>query len=152
MRQAVIGIGNLLRGDDGIGPRVIAELADRPLPENVELIDLGTGGLNLLLILEEMWDRVLIIDAAEIGEAPGTFRIFTADEVHLAQADTSVSLHNAGLADTLAMAKALERTLPPLLILGVQPAQLAWREGLSPEVEATLPVLARTILQMLHSM
>ena len=63
-RTLVIGVGNTLRGDDGVGVHVARELARRPLPEGVEALDGGTQGLDLIFRLEEA-DRVILIDAAK---------------------------------------------------------------------------------------
>jgi hydrogenase maturation protease len=145
-RWAVIGLGNPLRRDDGIGPRVVEELARCGLPEGVAALDVGTGGLDLLRVLEE-WDRVVVVDAADVGREPGQFVRFTPDQAHLARAADHFSLHHAGLSEVLALAGALGRTLPEMVIFGVQPAEIDWGEGLSPAVEAALPALADAVLE-----
>ena len=140
----VLGLGNPLRGDDGIGPRVVEELIRRGLPDGVTALDVGNAGLDLLNTLVG-WERAVIVDAAEIGQEPGRFVRFTPDEVRLAQAGDRFSLHNAGLSEVLALADALGRTLPELVIFGVQPAEFDWREGLSPVVEAAIPALTDAV-------
>ncbi|HEY76749.1 MAG TPA: hydrogenase maturation protease [Thermoflexia bacterium] len=145
MRVAVIGLGNPLRGDDGIGPRVVAELHRRELPEGVEAIDGGTGGLDLLRLMEG-WDRVIVVDAAEIGREPGAFARFTPEEVRLRLHEGDLSLHNAGLPEALALASALNHPLPPITLFGVQPKRIGWEAGLSPVVERTIPALVEAIL------
>ena len=146
----VLGLGHPWRGDDGVGPRLVTELADRPLPPGVTVRDGGTGGLNLLHTLEG-WERVIVVDAADMGREPGTFVRFSphADEARLIPQFTegSVSLHDAGLSDVLALAEALGHSLPEMVIFGVQPAYVGWREGLSPEVEAILPRLIAAVLE-----
>ncbi len=148
-RLAIIGLGNPLRGDDGIGPRVIARLQSCSLPPGVVALDGGTGGISLLFILEEGWKRVIIVDAADIGRPPGAFVRFTPEEVRLARETKPLSLHNAGLSEVLALAEALGRKLPPITVFGVQPASLDWREGLSAEVEAALPALVKALQEEL---
>ncbi len=145
-RLAVIGIGNPLRGDDGVGPQVIEELTRRGLPEGVTPLDEGIGGLTLLQVLEG-WKRVVVIDVADIGREPGQFARFTPDQARLAQAPDRFSLHHAGLSEVLALADALDRPLPEMVIFGVQPAEVGWGDGLSPAVEAALPALADAILE-----
>ena len=151
----VLGLGNPLRGDDGVGPRVIEELQDRGLPEAVQTLDVGTGGLDLLHVMEG-WERIIIIDAAELSGAkhltpgqpvPGRFVRFTPDQVHLIEATEQFSFHHAGLAEVLALARALDRPLPPIVVFGVQPGDTGWGQGLSPEVEAGLPALTDAILE-----
>lgn len=142
----ILGLGNPLRGDDGIGPSVVEELADRDLPEEVTLIDGGTGGLDLLRLLER-WRRVVIIDAADVGRGPGEYVRFTPDEVRLVGVSASLSLHHAGLSEVLTLADALGLHLPEMVIFGVQPTEIGWKEGLSPAVEAALPTLADAVLE-----
>jgi hydrogenase maturation protease len=143
---AIIGLGNPLREDDGVGPRVVKELALQGLPEGVTVIDGGTGGLDLLRLLEG-WSRVVVVDAADIGDDPGCYAVFTPDEAHLAEAQDLYSFHHAGLPEALALARALERPLPPVVIFGVQPERVGWGEGLSAAVEAALPELVEAILK-----
>jgi len=144
MSVLVLGLGNPLRGDDGIGPRVVEELTRRGLPEGVTALDGGTAGLDLLQTLEG-WERVVVVDAADVGREPGQFVRFRPDQVRLAQAADRFSLHYAGLSEVLALADALGRTLPEMVIFAVQPAEIGWGEGLSQAVEAALPALADAV-------
>jgi hydrogenase maturation protease len=142
----VLGLGNPLRGDDGVGPRVVEELTRRGLPEGVTALDGGTGGLDLLHVLEG-WQRVVVIDAATVGREPGQFVRFTPAQARLVGADDRFSLHHAGLSEVLMLASALGRTLPEMVIFGVQPADVGWGDGLSPAVETALPALAKAVLE-----
>lgn len=147
----IVGLGNPLRGDDGIGPRAVEEVTRQGLPEGVTALDCGTGGLDLLSILEdpgeEAWERVVVVDAADLGREPGQFARFTTDQVHVAQDPRGFSFHHAGLGDVLALADALDRTLPEMIIFGVQPGKIGWGEGLSPAVEAALPDLVNAVFK-----
>jgi hydrogenase maturation protease len=142
----VLGLGNPLRGDDGVGPRVVEELTSRGLQKSRAAFDVTTGGLELMQVLEG-WKRVVVIDAAGVGQDPGQFVRFTPDQVRLARAADSFSLHHTGLSEVLALADALGRVLPEMVIFGVQPGEIGWREGLSPAVEAALPALADAVLE-----
>ncbi len=142
----VIGLGNPLRGDDGVGSRVVAELNRRGLPERVEALDMGTGGLDLLRVLEGQ-RRVVIVDAADVGREPGRFVRFTLDEARLIYATNQLSFHHAGLGEVFALCDALGRELPQVVIFGVQPAEIGWGEGLSPPVESGLQTLIDTVLE-----
>jgi len=147
----ILGLGNPLRRDDGIGPRVIEELQARGLPEGVTALDGGTGGLDILRVIEG-WDDVVIIDAADVdagrGEiAPGEFVRFTPNEAHLGESPHAFSLHHAGLAEVLALARALDRPLPSMVIFGVQPQDVGWGEGLSSDVEAKLTAVVDAVLE-----
>ena len=85
MSVLVLGLGNPLRGDDGVGPRVVEELTRRGLPDGVMTLDVRTGGLDLLHTLEG-WKRVVAVDAADVGREPGQFVRFTPDQVRLPHA------------------------------------------------------------------
>jgi len=149
MSVLVLGLGNPLRGDDGVGPRLVEELIRRELPPDVEVLDGGAIGLGLLDLVEGR-ERVIIVDAAEMGRAPGEFVRFTPDDARFAPAPDSFSFHHAGLSETLALADALGRSLPDMVIFGVQPAEIGWGEGLSQAVEAALPVLIDAVLDEIN--
>ena len=141
----ILGLGNPLRGDDGIGCRVVEELVRRGLPDGVEALDGGAAGLGLLN-LGEGGERVVVVDAAEMGRGPGEIVRFTLADVRLASTPDRFSFHHAGLSEALALADALGRALPELVIFGVQPVRVGWGEGLSPAVEAALPALVAAVL------
>lgn len=141
----VLGLGNPLRGDDGVGSRVVEELERRRLPEGVEAVDVGTGGLDLIHLIEGR-QRVIVVDAADVKREPGQFVRFSLREVELLQADDQFSYHDAGLAEVLALARALGRSLPTVVLFGVQPQAIGWGQGLSPAVEATLPALVDAVI------
>ena len=141
----VIGLGNPLRQDDGVGCRVIRELAARELPPEVELLDAGAVGLGLLDLIEGR-ERAIVVDAAEMGLPPGEFARFMPEQVLLKAKAESLSFHEAGLADALVLAEVLGLSLPRLVILGVQPQVMGWGEGLSPAVEAVVPALVAAVV------
>jgi hydrogenase maturation protease len=142
----IIGLGNPLRRDDGVGVRVAELLAGRALSDGVQVVDGGTPGLELVNLLEG-WPRVVLVDAANVGQEPGQFVRFTLDQVQLLGEDEHISVHGAGLRDALLLAQVLGVLPDQIVIFGVQPASLEWREGLSPEVEAALPDLLQSILK-----
>lgn len=147
----ILGLGNPLRRDDGIGSRVIEELEARGLPEGIAALDGGTGGLDILRIIEG-WDDVVIVDTADVDGgrgkiAPGEYVRFTPNQAQLRESPHTFSLHHAGLAEVLALARALDRPLPSMVIFGVQPRDVGWGQGLSPDVEARLPFLVDAVLE-----
>jgi len=140
----VIGLGNPLRGDDGVGVRVAELLAELPLPNGVEVIDGGTRGLDLVNLMEG-WPRVILVDAAQVGKAPGEYVRFHPDQVRLAGEDGHISIHDAGLRDALLLAQVLGVLPEEVIVFGVQPASLDWEAGPSPAVEAALPGLLEAV-------
>ncbi len=141
----VIGLGNSLRGDDGVGARVAQMLAARALPPEVEVVEGGTQGLGLVNLMAGR-QRVILVDAADVGRLPGQFVRFTLDEARLLGDDRHLSIHAAGLRDALLLAQALKMLPPEVIIFGAQPARLEWDDALSQEVEATLPKLIAAVL------
>jgi hydrogenase maturation protease len=141
----VIGLGNSLRGDDGVGVRVAQALAEQELPGSVEVVDGGTLGLGIVPLMEGR-QRVILVDAAEVGRDPGEFARFTLDEVHLLGDEQHVSVHAASLGDALQLAKVLHVLPDKVILFGVQPATMQWASELSPQVEAALPELIAAVL------
>ena len=146
----IVGLGNPLRGDDGVGVRVIQTLMAEALPEGVEAVEGGTQGLGLVSLMEG-WRRVILVDAANVGQPPGGFVRFTPQEARLLGGDQRLSIHNAGLRDALLLAETLELLPDEIIIYGMQPANLDWDDNLSPQVEAKMPELVRAILDELDA-
>jgi len=148
MKIQVLCCGNLFVGDDGFGLYVLKELEKKDLPGNVELIEGGTGGLNILNLVEDA-DRVIIIDAVKSGGKIGDVYRFT--EKDLPPADMSLlSLHDLGLADVLKTGRIIQPDRMPkeVIIIGceVQRADEI-RLELSPEVAKAVPVVVDMVLK-----
>lgn len=145
-RIAIIGIGNPMMSDDGIGPRLIAEL-EGSVP-GVDLIDMGTGGMQLVHVLAG-YDSVVIIDSADMGLSPGESRVFSPDDVVSFKETRAYSLHDWDLLRSIAVSRELGEAPERILIFAVQPACLEMREGLCPEVELCLPRYVEDVLVVL---
>ncbi len=148
-RLLVVGVGNLLMGDDGIGIHAIQELQKKPIP-GVTMVEIGTAILHGLSFVESA-DRVLVLDAAQGCQAPGTIYQFDATEATEIKAVSSI--HALGLREAM---RHLSRTEPPpVTVIGVEPLVLDYRMELSAPVQAALPqvvALARkTLLQWLQA-
>ena len=141
MKILVLGLGNILCGDDGLGSAVVAEVErDYELPENVELVDGGTLGLALLPLLQDT-DVAIFVDAIRDGDAAaGTFVRIDGSAVLPAVRDR-LSVHQIGVADLLDAARLTGRYPPELILLGLVPATLALGLGLSEEVRRNVPRL-----------
>lgn len=133
----VIGMGNPLMSDEGIGIRVLEQLRTRALPDDVEVMDLGTYGMAVLHAIAGR-RRAIFIDCACMGEAPGTLRRFTPDEVSSTKLQTRLSLHEGDLLHTLSLSRSLGECPDDVVILGIEP------EGMEPG-DALSPVLARNL-------
>jgi hydrogenase maturation protease len=148
IRAAVIGIGNLLLGDEGAGIHAIRALRERySFPEGLKLIDGGTMGLDLLPYVEGL-DKLLIVDAANLGEPPGTIRLMEGDNVRRFL-DTKFSVHQIGLPDMLFAAE-LQDILPPeVCIVGIQPAVIETGLEMSEALTRSFGALLDAIIKKL---
>lgn len=146
----VIGLGNPLMGDDGLGLAALARLAEEfEVPSGVELVDGGTWGMNLLPIIEDA-GRVLLLDAIHKDAAPGTpYRLAHADLPRYLS--TKISPHQVDLHDVLALAE-LRGTLPAETVaLGLQPARVEMIAELSPEIAGGVGRLVAMAVEELAS-
>lgn len=142
----ILGIGNILLRDEGVGVHVIHELLKMDLPEGLEVIDGGTSGADLVDVVANR-RKVIIIDAMKADEAPGTVFRLTGDELS-EQSDRSISMHEFGMVETLMMAKHLGCSPQEVIVYGVQPAQLRPPAvEMSPLIAALVPKLARKVLE-----
>jgi len=146
----VIGLGNPLLGDEGIGVQVVEELERLELPAGVTVVDGGTAGLRLIGLMEG-YQRVVIVDAADMGRPPGQVVRFTPAEVQFKTVEAPLSLHQIGLGEVLNLAEALGVAPDELVIIGVQPGRVEMGGELSPEVEGAIPHIIRIILDELDA-
>ncbi|MBI5639469.1 MAG: hydrogenase maturation protease [Nitrospirae bacterium] len=143
----VLGVGNLLRRDDGIGIHVIRELERAGLPESVRILDGGTAGLDLVTYLEGI-DRLIIVDALIADGKPGDIRILTQEQTG---EDYFLSGHLGRLGDMLDMTAVLGKR-PETTIVGIIPADCeGYGETLSPELYPAVARAAGLIAQMLQA-
>ncbi len=147
----ILGVGNPLRGDDGVGVLAVQRLLARPdLPAGVAVVDGGTAGLGLIPLIEN-YRRVVLVDAVLMGEPPGTVRRFAWHEARVAGHEQPLSLHQSDLADALALAEALGSLPPVIIVYGVQPQHTDWEQPLSEAVARALPALMDALLSEVRS-
>jgi hydrogenase maturation protease len=142
----VLGIGNYLMGDEGVGVHAIRALERESIPPEVTLLDGGTGGFHLLSYLQE-YPTVLLIDATMDGGAPGTVRVqrprFASDFPR------ALSAHDIGLRD-LIESTILTGKLPDIHLLTVSISDLnVMNTELSPPVSAAIPLVVASVQEIL---
>lgn len=135
----VLGVGNTLMSDDGVGVRLLARLeAESPGLPGVEYVDAGTLSFVLLPRIQQC-TALLVLDAAHFGESPGTVRALTGDEMDGFLRSARSSVHEVGICDLLDLAR-LTGSLPARrALVGIKPGTVGWGEALSREVEAAIP-------------
>ncbi len=133
-RVVVIGVGNPLLGDEGVGVTAVERLREQGVPEEVEIVDAGTDSLDALLDATDA-ERVIIVDAVDAGGEAGTLYRF--DAAKLMEAETLrplLSLHQMTLKESVALAELSGFDRRRLVVVGVQPALVGPRMGLSDAV------------------
>jgi len=148
MTILVLGLGNILLQDEGVGVRVVEHLQKQyAFPEEVTVLDGGTLGLDLLQFLEET-PRVVIVDAVKAGKAPGALVRLRNEEIP-AFLGPKMSPHQIGLQDLLGLARLRGHFPDEVILLGVQVERLEPGLDLSPAVAAQVEPLAACVLEEL---
>ncbi len=122
MSLLVVGLGNILLKDEGVGVHVVNSLRSRPLPAGVELMDGATMGVDLLDDILGS-DKVIIVDSAQMGLSAGEHRTFGISEIDNTAEFPNYSLHDLTFAETIALGGIISK-LPPILIIGIQPESI----------------------------
>jgi hydrogenase maturation protease len=149
LRTAVIGIGNPLMGDDGIGPLLIEGLRSSGV-SGADLIDLGTGGIRLVHEMAR-YDRVIIVDAADMGLDPGEHRIFSPEDAISVKFNRGYSLHDWDVMRSIEISKELGETPPSITIFAIQPGSVGSGDGLSSALEKRIGGYLEDISDLLRS-
>lgn len=140
----VIGIGNPIKSDDGIGVRAVRYLEGKVPPE-VELVEGSVYCADLFTFIENR-SKVIFIDGIDAGEEPGSIFRFSPDEVRHRKPVVSMSVHDFGLYDLIATARLMDQCPEDITIIAVQVKDVDFGEELSEEVSAALPGVCELIL------
>lgn len=143
----ILGVGNILRGDDGVGIKIVEELKEKSLPSNIKVLELGTGGLKIIHKLEE-FERVLIIDSVKMNSEPGDFRFFSPSEVKFLK--KSDGTHGTSIMEIIKISENLGFSPDEITILGIQPKNQKLGTDLSDEVEEKIPKIIDSIFEKLE--
>jgi len=148
-RKVVLGLGNILNRDEGMGVHAVkaleAQFGDQV---GVEWVDGGVLGMNLLMLIEEC-SHLLVLDAADARQPPGTLIQLRREQIPL-YAGIKMSQHQVTFQEVLGLANIRGKLPPHLHLIGIQPADLSIGLGLSPEVAAILPEMNEQALMILN--
>lgn len=142
-RIVVLGVGNLLLQDEGIGVHLAQALQAQPLPPGVEVLDAGTSVWETLMALGPA-DQLILLDAARAGGEPGTVYCFRPEDISPGE-PMMVSLHQIDLLQALRMAELAGWQAREVLILGVEPASIGWGMQLSTALEERFGSLVEVV-------
>ena len=149
MKIAVYGIGNILLGDDGVGPAVVRHLASHSrLGDGAVLEDLGTPSLDLPSYLTG-YDKVIFIDAVAADAPPGTIRVFSRDEITAATPGIRISPHEPSINDALIVLDFAGTAPRDVVLVGVVPETLEGGVTLSRAVAEAVPRAAEEVMLLL---
>jgi hydrogenase maturation protease len=145
----VLGLGNTLLTDEAVGPVVVARMhAEDETPGRVHYLDGGTLSFTLAGPIADC-SRLIVVDAAAMGAAPGTVRVFEGDAMDRQLRVHAKSVHEVSLADLLDIARLTDSLPHPRALIGIEPAVVDWGSELTPAVSAAVPqaiALARHLL------
>jgi hydrogenase maturation protease len=146
LKTLILGLGNSILKDDGIGPRLIQELQDSISDPDTTLQETNLSGLSLLEIISG-FDYVVILDAVQSGGKPGKIYWLTPQDIG-GQGDYSYLHHNMGLLKMLELGKSLTLPMPEeMSILAIEAEDVTtFGESLTPEVEKAIPSAVELVL------
>jgi hydrogenase maturation protease len=149
MRTLVLGLGNLVHSDDGAGIHAVQRLQTDPrVPPDVVVMDGGTLGLGLLPHISG-FERLLVIDAIDAGDAPGT--LIRLEGRALADMPGRASVHQLGFSDLMVAMKLLGDLPGEVVVFGVQPMSTEWSAELTPAVEKAIGPLLDSVIEQLEA-
>ena len=143
-KTVIVGIGNILLGDEGIGVHVVSALRSKDLPSNVEVIDGGTATLDLLPIINGV-SKLIVVDAVKGKGEPGSIYRFTPDDIKT-EKKTATSLHQIGLLDVLEMAAKIGEKPKSTVIIGIEPQNTDWGLEPSAKIKEKIPKIIDVVL------
>jgi hydrogenase maturation protease len=144
----ILGIGNLLLKDEGIGVHVVERLKEMPLPEHVEVLDGGTSGLDLVDFIEGR-KKLIVIDAVNAGENPGTLYRLTEENLDI-KPKAITSFHEIDFLDALHMSEVVNSKPEEIVVIGIEPKDMSSGLELSPEIEERIPEIIKLVMKELN--
>lgn len=146
MRTLILGLGNELLGDEGVGVHGVRLLQELALPEDSVVLEIGTAILDALPELEQA-ERVIVLDAMKENSRAGTVYKIPLD--HCSGSPCIASMHGFDIFRVMALTGRAEP--PPVMVFGVEPDMIGWSMALSPSVAESLPYLVEAVLQELKT-
>lgn len=142
---AIIGVGNLLMGDDGIGIHAVEALRQESLPSNVQVFDAATRAFDALEYMDGA-DRAIIVDAYKKNGVPGSiYRFAFNPESGVFEESLNLSMHDINFIDALKVGRGIYELPPEIVIIGIEPEMLECHLGLSAKLSGALPRIIEAI-------
>jgi hydrogenase maturation protease len=144
----ILGIGNILLKDEGVGVHIVKKLEEMSLPENVEVLDGGTAGLDLTDFIANR-KKVIVIDTVKAGGQPGTIYRLTEKNLRI-EPKAIMSFHEIDFLDALYMSEVMDEKPEETVVIGVEPKDMSDGIELSPEIEERIPRIINAVLKELN--
>ena len=141
----VLGVGNELLSDEGIGVHTVKELSKRELPPEIEIMEGGTDGFGLIHIITDT-DRLIVIDSVKGGSEPGTLYKFDIKDAPKTPDLFKTSVHQIGILEVINLSSLIGKT-PETTVIGVEPKTISTSMELTKEVKAKIPRVIELVLK-----
>jgi len=146
-RVVILGVGNLLLSDEGVGVHVANKLMEMELPEGVEVYEGGTDGFRLMSVVTGA-DRLIVVDAVKGGGEPGSIYRFDVKDVPSMPDSYKTSVHQIGILEVIHFSEFVGKgKTPEATIIGIEPKSLEMSMELTPEVAAKVPRVIELVLE-----
>ncbi len=142
-RILILGVGNILMKDEGIGVHVAEELEKRTLPGNVDVMDAGTAVIDTMSYFKNV-RKLIVVDAVRAGRVPGTIYRFKPEDMF---ENKKISLHQMGLLETLSMARELGMCPEDVIVIGIEPEIIKPELGLSEKLTRKIPDVVNAVIK-----
>ena len=146
----ILGVGNLLLSDEGVGVHVANALMNMNLPPEVSVVEGGTEGFRLLNVITET-DRLIVIDAVKGGAESGSIYRFDIDDVRNCPVGFKTSVHQIGILEVIDLSELIGKR-PHTTIIGIEPKSLEMGMELTPEIKAKIPRVIELIFEELKKL
>ena len=150
MKTLILGIGNILLSDEGVGVHTLNYMRTHNADlKGVEYLEGGTLSFTLAPLIEEA-ENLIVIDAAQLHAEAGTVRTFIGAQMDEFLSTPRRSVHEVNLVDLLTMVRLTERLPQRRALIGIQPQKVDWGEVPSPKVAAVIPDAAALVVQLVR--
>ncbi len=148
-RTLILGLGNVLMADEAVGAAVVSRLEAETDPAAPLLfLDGGTLSFSLAIPIGDC-PRLIVVDAAAMGDPPGSVRVFEGEAMDRQLSRHAKSVHEVSLADLMDMARLTDSLPGRRALIGIEPALVDWGDALTPPVEAAVPVAMMRVRELL---
>ncbi len=143
----IIGIGNYSMADDSIGLRIVEHIIQNKLDKGFEAVDIADEGMRLLFYLKEGTEKIVLIDAVDLGLAAGEYRLFEPKDVKTTKETQALTTHEGDILKILEFARNLSYPVPAITILGIQPEKLEPGMELSAALQERFEIYLKVALE-----